>query len=86
MGCWHGCGPWHGGPYWSRWYAGPEWEPYDDEDELPVVRRRRRRVGRVDRAMAAEDLEARLEVLKTELERVQQALADLGAEPTTSGE
>lgn len=81
MGCWHGwhgCGPRYAGPYapsgheCADWYGPAEWE---GEFDRPVRRRmRRRRPADMD---ASEDLQARLDELKVEIERVQAALAGL---------
>jgi hypothetical protein len=79
MGCWHGCGPYHVVYRHGRW-AEPYWDAFDDEDELPVIPRRRRRRGGRDREAIAQSLEARLEDLREELERVQAALAELKTE------
>jgi hypothetical protein len=83
MGCWHGCGPWHVAYRHGRW-AEPYWDPYDDEDELPVLPRRRRWGAGRDRERLAQSLEARLEDVRVELERVQAALAELKAEAPDS--
>jgi hypothetical protein len=62
----------------GRW-AEPYWDPYD-EDELVVLPRGRRRGSLRDREGMAQSLEARLEDLRVELERVQAALAELKSE------
>jgi hypothetical protein len=71
MSCWHGpngCGPWHGYGYgWydpADWYGEPDW-PY------------RRTARRASRAVAAEDLEERLEALHAEIRNVERELAGL---------
>jgi hypothetical protein len=85
MNCWHGCGPCHVVYRPGRW-AAPYWDPYD-EDELVVLPRRRGRGSVRDREGMAQSLEARLEDLRTELERVQAALAELKTEaPGSSAE
>lgn len=86
MGCWHGCGPYHLVYRHGRW-VDPYWDPYDDDDELPVIPRRSRRSAGRNRETVAQSLEARLEDLREELERVQAALAELKAEaPGSSAE
>lgn len=75
MGCWHGwhgCGPWYASPYVRRWYGPDEWDELEDR---PMPRRSRR--GWIDREAAAEDLEGRLEELRTELRRAEAELAEL---------
>jgi hypothetical protein len=83
MGCWHGyhgCGPWHGGPYSPGWYDADTW---DEADVRPV---RRGRPGRpVDRGPGTEELAARLEELLGEVRRVESELADLRASTATGG-
>ena len=86
MGCWHGhghgCGP---GPYWPAprgWY-GPV-DEYDWYDDVNWPMRRRARERPADRETRAASLEARLQVLREELRRMEAALADL-AEPTSAG-
>jgi uncharacterized small protein (DUF1192 family) len=80
MGCWHGCAPWHGSPYRHGWYVDPRWDPYAYEDELPMVRRGRRGGRDADRAITAETLEARVDDLRDEIERLQATLAKLRAD------
>ncbi len=76
MSCWHGCGPCHV-VYRHRRWAEPYWGPDDDEDEFVMAPRRRTRGSGRDREGTAQSLEARLEELSVELERVQGALAEL---------
>jgi hypothetical protein len=79
MSCWHGphgCGPWHGYGYGygygpGDWYGEPDW---------PVGRP----VRRSSRAIAAEDLEARLEALHDEIRNVERVLAGLRETETPS--
>jgi hypothetical protein len=76
MGCWHGghgCGPWYGGPSGRSWYGPEDWYA---EADWPI-RRRYRRQGRLDREMAADELEARLAELRDEVGRVEAELAGL---------
>jgi hypothetical protein len=85
MSCWHGCGPCHAVYRHGRW-AEPYWDPYD-EDELVVLPRGIRRGSGRDREGIAQSLEARLEDLRVELERVQASLAELRTEaPESSAE
>jgi hypothetical protein len=84
MGCWHRCGPWHGGVYCRDWPPEATWDPYEYED-WPIRRRSGWRGRRpVDRATAAEALEDRLADLRAELERVETALAEL-RQPEAAG-
>lgn len=76
MGCWHGyhgCGPWHRGPYGRGWDEPVDWF---EEPDWPV-RRSYRRYRRREREVNAEELEARLEDLHAELRRVEAELASL---------
>ena len=82
MGCWHGCGPVHCGPAPRGWY-GPV-DEYDWYDDVNWPMRRRARARPADRETRAASLEAKLQVLREELRRMEAALADL-AEPTSAG-
>jgi len=76
MGCWHGwhgCGPAYGPPYGGGWYGPPDWY---EEPEWPM-RRRYRGSARIDREQATEELEARLEELRTEMRRMEAELIEL---------
>jgi hypothetical protein len=89
MSCWHGwhgCGPWHAGPYgepygpgWyppEEWYEGPEW---------PV--RRRARSGRTAaRERSGEALEARLDELRREIQELELELASTRGEAEPDAE
>jgi hypothetical protein len=83
MGCWHGCGPWHGYPP-QGWYGptlrAPDW--YEDEEDDRPMRRRHRRERFIESAgdspaAVTASLEARLEALHDELRRVEVALGEL---------
>lgn len=78
MSCWHGCGPCHV-MYRGRRWIEPDWDLYDDEQELRVLPRRGRRGSERDREAISKSLESRLEDLRVELERVQAAIAELKA-------
>jgi uncharacterized small protein (DUF1192 family) len=69
---WHGCGPWHGGPYGGGWYEPADW--YGEADW--PVRRRAPRYRRMESETATDELEARLAELRDEIRRVE---ADLGS-------
>jgi hypothetical protein len=75
MGCWHGCGPWHGWPPPRGWY-GPPTDESEWLEEERLLRRPRPRRGVSEPSAAS--LEARLDELRDELERVEAALAGLG--------
>lgn len=79
---WHGCGPWHGGPYGPGWY-----DPVDvyEEADWPI-RRRSRRYRRLERETAPAELEARLDELRDEIHRVEAELVSLrGSDETATG-
>jgi hypothetical protein len=76
MGCWHdrhGCGSWYPGPYGRAWYGPPDWY----EGYARPMPRRYRGQARIDRAQATEELEARLEELRTEMQRMEAELMEL---------
>ena len=74
MGCWHGCGPVHGGLTPRGWYGpGDEDVSYQDVPRPP-----RRHARSEDREMRAASLEERLDALREELRRVEADLAELG--------
>lgn len=88
MSCGHGCGPWSHWPP-PDWYGRPtrERDWYEDEEDAPRGRRRRRdRTSEPE--LAAASLEARLDELHEELQRVETALRELsrpGTETSTPG-
>lgn len=86
MSCWHGwhgCGPWHAGPYWPGWREPPEW--YADPGWTAGPRYRRGRVP--DRGSDVADLEARLAELREEMRRIEAELLGLrGADEEAEAE